>query len=539
MRYLNIVKCRAIILMVMLVILFFQSGVCLKNGGVYAQEKEEISIVIDGAKLNFSRGDGMGVPYIDSSGRTQVPIRKALEKIGATVSFATDTGSGEKIIIISKDGSVIRLTADSPIMRVNGDIIFQLDTIPQIMEGRTYMPLRAVLEVLGYSVSWDGELKTVKIQKNQDMPLPSSAISGSAVTPAGRFDLPRDRYKGEEKPEVIVNHGYIYYRGENNTIMQTTFSDLTKSRKVYDCPAGIMNLFNDENGVPRLYYRTEGEAMGSPHQFALNTDGSMTELNGGREYAVEIYSTEGQTFAFRDLKGGKDSRLEMKNEAGAYVNLGGRENRYDYNSELNGFNGRRGVYLIGDNLYLMAEPFSGNAGAAVYRVNIKTDEAARITDKVYGFQIEGKYLYYNLGKEIRKRNLEDGTESSIYNFYSSATDYANDFAILNGNLYIIGRWSIFYGAVGEEKRDLSWGNYIISCNDMALRGDKGDQYLICSIGKSNENGTGGQWMWVYDKDGKLIMEKEGDIRLNSVSVEEGKICYYNNTTNQINVEKIK
>ena len=525
----------AAMLMAVLVVLSFQAGVCLKDSGVYAEEKKEISIIIDGTKLAFSQDDGMGIPFIDSAGKAQVPVKKTLEKIGATVLFETDAGSGERNIIISKDGSVIRLTAEDPIMRVNTDTLYMLDASPQIMGGRTYMPIRAVFEVLGYSVSWDGASKTINIQKNQAMPLPP------AITPVGQFELPQYQHKEGDKPEVIVNHGYIYYLGENNDIMQTSFSDLTKSKKVYHCPGWIINLFNDENGVPRLYYHTEGASLGTPHQFALNTDGSMKELNGSREYAGEVYSTGGRTFAFRELKSGQDSRLEMKNEEGAYVNLGGRENRYDYRSEIDGFNGRPGVYLIGDDLYLLAEPFSGDAGKAVYRVNIKTDEAVRITDEAYGVQVEGNYLYYNTGKEIRKRNLEDGTEISMYNFNSSATNFASDFAVLNGNLYIADRNGFFIVAGGEVNASpLEEGNHIISCSGMALRGDKGEKYLICQIGKTDiEKGTGSQWMWVYDKDGELIMEREGDIRLNSVSIEGDNICYYNNTTNQINVEKIK
>ena len=524
----------ATILMAVLVALSFQAGVCLKDGGVYAEEKKEISIIIDGTKLAFSQDDGMGVPFIDSAGRTQVPVRKPLEKIGAAVSFKTDGVADENGIIISKDGIVIRLAAGDPIMRVNTDTFYLLDASPDIIESRTYMPIRAVFEVLGYSVSWDGASKTVNIQKNQDMPLPP------AVTPVGQFVIPQYQSKEGDKPEVIVNNGYIYYLGENNDIMQTTFSDLTKSKKIYHCPGWVIHLFNDENGVPRLYYHTEGASLGTPHQFAFNTDGSMTELNGGREYAVEVYSTGGRSFAFTELKFGPN-RLEMKNEEGVYANLGGSENRYDYRSEINGFNGRPGVYLIGNDLYLLAEPFSGDEGKAVYRVNIKTNEAVRITDEADGIQIEGNYLYYNTGKEIRKRNLEDDTEISMFNFNGSATNFASDFAVLNGNLYIADRNRFFIAAGSEVKESPFEGeNYIISCNDMALRGDKGEQYLICQIGKTDiKEGTGSQWMWVYNKDGKLIMEREGDIRINSVSVEEGNICYYNNTTNQVNVEKIK
>jgi hypothetical protein len=525
----------AAMFMAVLIVLSFQAGVCLKDGGVYAEEKKEINIIIDGTKLAFSQDDGMGIPFIDSAGKAQVPVKKALEKIGATVLFETDAGSGERNIIISKDGSVIRLTAGDPIMRVNTDTFYLLDAPPLIMGGRTYMPIRAVFEVLGYTVSWDRASKTVSIQKNQDMPLLP------AITPVGQFEIPQYQCKEEDEPGVIVNHGYIYYLGENNDIMQTTFSDLTKSKKVYHCPGWVIHLFNDENGVPRLYYHTEGASLGTPHQFALNADGSMTELNGRREYPAEIDSTGGKTFAFTELKFGPD-RLEMKNEEGAYVKLGGSENRYEYRTEMNGFNGRRGVYLIGDDLYLLAEPFTGDAGKAVYRVNIKTDEAVRITGEAYGVQIEGNYLYYNTGKEIRKRNLEDGTEISMYNFNGSATNFASDFAVLNGNLYIADRNGFFITAGGEVNASpLEDGNHIITCSDMALRGDKGEQYLICDIGKSpmKDDGIGSLWMWVYDKDGKLIMEREGDIRLNSVSIEGDNICYYNKTTNQINVEKIK
>lgn len=531
----------------------FQAAVCLNDGAVYAAEKKEIDITIDGTALVFSGDDGMGIPFIDSAGRVQVPIRKALEKIGAAVSFEIDPGSGERNILISKDKSIIKLIAEDSTMRVNTDTLYLLDTAPHIIAGRTYMPIRAVSEVLGYSVSWDGASKMVRIVQNQDISLPQPAI-----TPVGQFELPQYKVKEGDKPEIIVNHGYIYYLGENNDIMQTSFADLTKSKTIYHSMGWINNLFNDENGVARLYFHTEGASMGTPHQFALNPDGSLKELNGSREYAGEVYSTGGKTFAFRELKMGQDSRLEMKLEDGTYVNLGGRANYYDYKSEMDGYSGRPGVYLVGDALYLLAQPFDGDAGKAVYRVNIVTDEAVRITDQASGLQIEGDYLYYNTDKEIMKRNLQDGTEVSLYNFNNSATNFASDFAVLNGNLYLSDRNRMFIAAgrggneasilegsassiSGESAASTPGENPIIFCSNMALRGDKGEQYLICNIGKNpvKEDGIASQWMWVYDKDGQLIMEREGDIRLNSVSIEGDKICYYNNTTNRIIVEKLK
>lgn len=528
------------VFMAVLVTLSFQGVCCMKDSVAYGAENKAINIVIDGEKLAFSEEDGMGVPFIDSAGRIQVPIRKPLEKVGAAVSFEVDQGSAEKNITISKGEMKINLVVLDETMRVNSDTIYQMDTSPEIRDSRAYMPIRAVFEVLGYSVSWDNASMTVEISELAEKPSAPVTISKSAVTPVGQFEIPQYKGKEEDEPEVIVNHGYIYYLDENNDIMQTTFSDLTKSKKVYHCSGWAVHLFNDENGVPRLYYHTEGASMGSPHQFALNTDGSITELNGRREYAGEVYSTGGKTFAFTELKFGPD-RLEIKNEEGAYVNLGGSENRYEYRSEIDGFNGRRGVYLIGDELYLLATPFSGDAGEAVYRVNIKMDEAVRITDQAYGIQIEGNYLYYNTGKEIRKRNLEDGTEISMYNFNGSATNFASDFTVLNGNLYIADRNRFFIAASSQgEESPFEEGNYIIVCYDMALRGDNGEQYLICQIRRTDiKNGTASSWMRVYDKEGKMIMERAGDINPNSVSVEGDKICYYDGTSRKIIVEEIK
>lgn len=38
-----------------------------------------------------------------------------------------------------------------------------LDVVPQIVDGRTLVPVRAVSEALGCTVEWDGETRTVTI----------------------------------------------------------------------------------------------------------------------------------------------------------------------------------------------------------------------------------------------------------------------------------------------------------------------------------------------------------------------------------------
>ncbi len=528
MGYFKMTKRIVSILIIVLIAFSFQAVICIASPVISSVEKNEVNIWIDDAQLVFSEYDGMGVPFIDLNGRTQVPVKKTLEAIGATVSFQIDAGSGEKNIFITKDERVIKLVPDNNIMRVNEDTIYLLDTFPQILNGRTFMPIRAVLEILGYSVSWDSVNKIISIREN------IKALGAPVSTPIGQYQIPNYQPSNDEAPEVIVNQGYIYYLGENHDILQTSFCDLTKSKTIYACPGWVIHLFNDEEGVPRLYYHTEGASMGTPHQFILNVDGSLTELNQ-IGYPAEIYQTGGKTFAFTELKFGTD-HLEMKTEDGDFTTMGGSEILYQYKSEMNGFNGKSGIYLRDNNLYLIGAPADGSEETAVYQINITSNEVTRITNRAYSLQIEEDYLYYNTGKEIWKRNLIDGSETSLFSFNNSATNFASVFSVLNGNLYIADRNSFFIEAGNDTFSEE--GDFIITCSDMAIRGDGGEQYLICDIGKNpmKEDGIGNAGLWVYDEDGTLIMEREGEIWLNSVSIEDGKICYYNKTTNQVNVE---
>jgi len=58
---------------------------------------------------------------------------------------------------------VLQLTLNSKIMAIN-EINKELDVPPQIIEGRTYLPIRWVAEPLGATVLWDGIEKKVTVQ---------------------------------------------------------------------------------------------------------------------------------------------------------------------------------------------------------------------------------------------------------------------------------------------------------------------------------------------------------------------------------------
>ena len=67
--------------------------------------------------------------------------------------------------------TTIIMTIDSPTMQVNGEIISidENGTAPIVVDGRTMVPIRAVVEELGGEVSWDAAARTVTVTKDSDV----------------------------------------------------------------------------------------------------------------------------------------------------------------------------------------------------------------------------------------------------------------------------------------------------------------------------------------------------------------------------------
>lgn len=117
-----------------------------------------VTIVINNEELLFSENDGMGVPFIDAAGRTDVPLRKPLEKIGANVSYDGKT----KMVTAVKGDITVQIPINKNGILVNG-VKRTIDSGAVIIKGRTYLPIRAVMEAFGYTVEWNQISKTVSI----------------------------------------------------------------------------------------------------------------------------------------------------------------------------------------------------------------------------------------------------------------------------------------------------------------------------------------------------------------------------------------
>ncbi len=90
------------------------------------------------------------------NGRTMVPLRKIFEEIGATVVW----NEADQSIVANKDNTTIKMQINNKIMTINEKQV-ELDVTPQIIGGRTLVPVRAISEAFDIVVDWNNYSNTV------------------------------------------------------------------------------------------------------------------------------------------------------------------------------------------------------------------------------------------------------------------------------------------------------------------------------------------------------------------------------------------
>jgi len=124
---------------------------------VFAQG-QGINVTIDGERVNFT---GQQPAIID--GRTLVPVRGAFEHLGFDVEW---NGALQQVTLTRLGQTVILTIGQAGFTTVtNFTTSHTLDVPAQIINGSTMLPIRAVIEAVGYNLAWDGATQTVQITR--------------------------------------------------------------------------------------------------------------------------------------------------------------------------------------------------------------------------------------------------------------------------------------------------------------------------------------------------------------------------------------
>ncbi|MFZ5825349.1 MAG: stalk domain-containing protein [Bacillota bacterium] len=111
-----------------------------------------IEAFVGGKEVTFD------VRPVIQDGRTLVPVRALTEALGADVSW----DEASQTVIIKANGKEIRLVINSRTVSVDGREVV-LDVPATILDNRTVIPLRFVVEALGLQVEWLSDTQTIVV----------------------------------------------------------------------------------------------------------------------------------------------------------------------------------------------------------------------------------------------------------------------------------------------------------------------------------------------------------------------------------------
>lgn len=126
-------------------------------GGGCNAATNDIKVTYDGKEIEFD------VQPIIENDRVMVPMRQIFEEFGAKVKWDSET----QTITSKKKSKTVTMTIGITDMTKNEET-YTFDTAPEIKEGRTLVPIRAVSDLLGLNVEWDSDSQSVIITTPPD-----------------------------------------------------------------------------------------------------------------------------------------------------------------------------------------------------------------------------------------------------------------------------------------------------------------------------------------------------------------------------------
>jgi len=147
-----------------IVLRYFASTAITISNVIISEPIPDVLVTVDHRAVYF---DGQRPVIVN--GRTLVPVRGVFEELGFDVGWDNNT---RQATLTRNDDSVV-ITVDSDVF-VTNSVEYAMDVPAQIIGGSTMLPIRAVLESLGYSLTWNETVNWVAIFTGELTPVPDS-----------------------------------------------------------------------------------------------------------------------------------------------------------------------------------------------------------------------------------------------------------------------------------------------------------------------------------------------------------------------------
>ena len=214
----------------------------------------EINVTVNGQRVDFQ---GQGPANID--GHTMIPVRGVFEMMGFNIIWNETLQQ----VILSRGRTSAMFTIGRRTLYVNGRT-YALNVPPQVIGGRTMMPVRNIAESLGYHVGWDRFTNTVLISST---PIPEPAYVDLRSESGEILDTLLLRLDGvsQLRPlEAVFHSGRMWFNAAEfaaalglppQRAQQLSLFELCEKHGLFldfHRPSGVINLFTGHERPEQL-----------------------------------------------------------------------------------------------------------------------------------------------------------------------------------------------------------------------------------------------------------------------------------------------
>lgn len=115
---------------------------------------------VNNVQMQVDADNAAIVPFV-SRGRVLVPLRFIAQNLQAEIAWEKETSA----VTLTVGKKTVKLQPGHELMQINGKSV-KLDTVPEIIDGRTFVPIRAISEAFGKAVFYDRGLIVIGDDQN-------------------------------------------------------------------------------------------------------------------------------------------------------------------------------------------------------------------------------------------------------------------------------------------------------------------------------------------------------------------------------------